>query len=605
MLTDDVGKSARGLALLAAVLAAVMFVFPLCVSFPLLDPDEGLHASIAQAMVERGDWITPQFLGRPFLDKPILYFWVQAASLWLLGPSEAAVRLPGLMFGLLGAATTGLLGWRMFGRTTGLLSGILYATTILPTALAQAASHDVALIPWINLSLLLLWEADRAATLRAAVGRLVGAGALLGLAILTKGLFGVAVVGLAFGGYLLITRRISLKHILHGMAVLVVAVLVASPWYGLVAARNPKYLEYFFLERHVLGLFTGSQPHGDGPWWYYLPVLLGGGLPWIGYLPSVVQDGLARRKSAATPAIAQGNATENSRGLTAPGEESADPRTFRGLLAPGYCDLNRAMRGEPTPLLWSWLIGWTLVMTLARSKLATYLWPAFPPVAVLAAMGWARFLDGTLSAAARRSLTRTFAWSSWSGPILLPAAVLALQAIFAVRLAWPVWAVAIVAAAVAPLPLIPWRAGRWQAGLAAATLSLAVQFVAVMTMVVPPVAEACSARVLAEHFNRQGRLPPRLLVAEGRLGALVFYLDPQLRAGIKTDQLQQLPAEELPPPRPGDVIAVPERKARRLRGRVRFDLDRYESVGSYRLYTITAAPSGAPSDRTISAAGRS
>ena len=89
---DDCRTSLRPLAMLAVALAGVMFVFPLAVRFPLLDPDEGLHASIAQEMVERGNWVTPHFLGRPFLDKPIFYFWVQAASLWLFGPSEAAVR---------------------------------------------------------------------------------------------------------------------------------------------------------------------------------------------------------------------------------------------------------------------------------------------------------------------------------------------------------------------------------------------------------------------------------------------------------------------------------------------------------------------------------
>ena len=182
MIADE-GTSLRPLILLAAATAAVMFVFPLCVRFPLVDPDEGLHAAIAQEMVERGHWLTPSLLGKPFWDKPIFYCWIQAASLRMLGPSEAAVRLPGLMFGLLGAVTTGLLGWRLTavpllrrssaecgplpgtaGKQAvahGLIAGILYATTILPTALAQAASHDVALVPWINLTLLLLWEAER------------------------------------------------------------------------------------------------------------------------------------------------------------------------------------------------------------------------------------------------------------------------------------------------------------------------------------------------------------------------------------------------------------------------------------------------------------
>lgn len=213
MRSDDEGDWGRILAPLAIGLAVIMFVFPLTIPFPLLDPDEGLHASIAQEMVEGGNWITPQFLGRPFLDKPIFFFWVQAASLRLLGPSEAAVRLPGLMFGLLGAITTGLLGGRMFGRRTGLVAGILYATTILPTAMAQAASHDVALIPWVNLAILLLWEAEHALARPAALKFILGAGVFLGLAILTKGLLGAGVVGVAYGSYLLVTLPRKLRDL--------------------------------------------------------------------------------------------------------------------------------------------------------------------------------------------------------------------------------------------------------------------------------------------------------------------------------------------------------------------------------------------------------
>ncbi len=355
----------------AVVLAAIMFVFPLTIPFPLLDPDEGLHASIAQEMVERGNWSMPQFLGRPFLDKPIFFFWVQAESLRLFGPSEMAVRLPGLMFGLLGAIATGLLGGRMFGSTTGLIAGILYATTILPTAMAQAASHDVALIPWVTLAILLLWEAEHALARPAAVACILGAGVFLGLAILTKGLLGAGVVGMAYGSYLLVTlsrNSVASRNAPHqtlphwngdfaaGLTVLAVAVLIAAPWYALVERQNPGYLRYFFLERHVLGFATWSQPHGDEPWWYYLPVLLGGGLPWIAYLPVVVQDALARRRDSGA-----------------------------------------------MPLLWSWLIGWTLLMALAGSKLATYVWPVFPAMAVLAATAWMRLIDGTLAAAARRS----------------------------------------------------------------------------------------------------------------------------------------------------------------------------------------------------------
>ena len=649
---EDNGQTSwRPLTLLAAVMAAVMFVFPLAVHFPLLDPDEGLHASIAQEMVERGNWITPHFLGRPFLDKPIFYFWVQAASLRLLGANETAVRLPGLMFGLLGAVTTGLLAWRMFGRATGLIAGILYATTILPTALAQAASHDVALVPWVNLTILLLWESSRHTPCALGPeGRrhaeracycwcVLGAGFFLGLLILTKGLMGVAVVGLAYGGYVLcrclstrtasddtnpcpisgplslwervrvragreenptfsspIDTALTPAPLLNGEGtcclrfglvfggVLLVAVLVAAPWYLAVEAQNPGFFRYYFLDRHLLGLASDTQPHSDQPWWYYVPVLLGGGLPWIGYL--------------------------SFRGVRGQGSGA-------GVRKSEIRNPKSEIRNSPSAvlLLWCWLIGWTVFLTLAQSKLATYLWPAFPPLAILAALVWVKLLaeKGTgpicaqhpegrsgkldlspfppLGDAARRSFARTFVWSSWSGPIVLPVAVLVVQWVYAVRFAWPVWVAVGLAAAVSPLPITAWRAGRRQASLAAAALSVAAQFVVVMAFVLPPVANVCSARVLAEHFNRLGKLPPRLLMAEERIGSLVFYLTPRLRAGLKEDQLQNLLRDRPPPLQPGDVIVIQEVSLSRA-GKY-LDLSRcpYESVGRYRLYRM-ASPAG-------------
>ena len=122
--------------------------------------------------------------------------------------------------------------------------------------------------------------------------------------------------------------------------------------------------------------------------------------------------------------------------------------------------------------------------------------------------------------------------------------------------------------------------------MAAAALSLAAQFVVVMTLILPRLAEMYSARDLAEHFNRVGRVPARLLLAEERIGSLVFYLDPRLRAGLTEDQVQYLLADPPTPLRPGDVVAVKERNLRRPpSGSISGD-NRYEPVGRYRLYRI-------------------
>jgi 4-amino-4-deoxy-L-arabinose transferase-like glycosyltransferase len=112
-------------------------------------------------MVERGDWIVPRFLGRAFLDKPILYFWAQAASLRAFGMNTAAARLPGCLFALLGIATTGWLARTVFNARIGWLAAGCYATMALPFLLAQAPVHDEALVPFTNLALGFLWRAGR------------------------------------------------------------------------------------------------------------------------------------------------------------------------------------------------------------------------------------------------------------------------------------------------------------------------------------------------------------------------------------------------------------------------------------------------------------
>src|SRR3954470_14109815 len=131
-----------GLGKTLALVAAVLCFVPLLVSSPLLDPDEGLHAAIAQEMVMRHDYVTPTFLGEPFLDKPILFFWAEAVSLRLLGNREAAVRLPPLLFGLLGMIGVAALGRALFDEQSGLLAGIVYGTMILPLGVSEVAVHD-------------------------------------------------------------------------------------------------------------------------------------------------------------------------------------------------------------------------------------------------------------------------------------------------------------------------------------------------------------------------------------------------------------------------------------------------------------------------------
>jgi 4-amino-4-deoxy-L-arabinose transferase-like glycosyltransferase len=553
--------------ILAAALVVIIFVFPLVVHFPLLDPDEGLHASIAQEMVERGDWLTPHFLGKPFLDKPILYFWCQAISLRTFGFSEAAVRLPGLIFGLLGAITTGMLGGRLFGSKAGWISCIFYSTMFLPAALAQVATHDVALVPGVNLALLCLWESDRVSSAFARWRFIAAAGLLLGLTILAKGLVGVAIVGAAYGGYILITRRLTVAICLRGLAVITVAALVGSTWFVAVEIEHPGFIYYYFVERHVLGFATGTQTHGEAPWWYYLPIVLGGGLPWIGFLPVTVKDMFVKRiKNSET--------------------ESPHPNPLRtpteGWSGEGTC-VDALPKGEGM-LLFCWLIGGTLLLSVSHSKLVTYIWPVFPAVAILAAVGWARFLDGTLSENARRGLLSTFYFASFTGPMVLPLLLFVVYKAYKIDFPWPVWIGLCLAGMAALVPLVFFKKQQWRAMTAGAAISAAVQFVAVLTLALPVAAEKFTARELAAHFNGTGRIPDRLCLAEQRLGSLIFYLDPVLRSKLKPDQIMVLTKQNRTQIPPDAIIVLPEMRVARAEKYLDLDGLHYQTVGRYRIY---------------------
>ena len=551
----------------SVLIPALVFLYPLVLAshIPLLDPDEGLHASIAQEMVERGDWIVPRLFGEPFLDKPILYFWCEALSLRLWGMSEAAVRLPGLLLGLAGAVTTAAVAGRLFDRRTGLVAGLCYATTILPAALAQAAAHDVALVPLVNLSLLLFWEADQspipnpqsppaapsgypARPLNAALTALNGL--VLGLAILTKGLAGVAIVGIAYGGYLLAARRLRLVHCLRGTVALIIAVAVAAGWYLAVEHRCEGYLRYYFVERHMMGFATGTQRHGGAHWWYYLPVLLGGGLPWVAYLPVTFYDAWRQRRRS---------------------------------------DLAPPSGGRPLVLLGCWLVGGTLFLSLGHAKLVTYVWPLFPAVPILTAAAWSRLIDGRLSQPAARWLGAVVWGSCLLGPLLPPGLLLVVQRTMAIPFSAAAWTTMILAGLTAWIPLAFWRTGRPQKALAAAMLAMAAQFAVTMTVALPPVAELYSARELATYVNHVGRLPGRLFLVNERVGSLVFYLDRDLRADLPADRIASLDVGGRPPVFAAeDLIAVPDRAAAKALPWLRLGDAAFQQAGHYRVYGAAA-----------------
>ena len=517
------------------LLAASLYVLPLVHPVPLLDPDEGLHAAISSAMNARGDYIVPRFLGEPFLDKPILFFWAQAASMRLLGETEAAARLPGLVFGMLGALTTGWLAAIVLRHRAGWIAAPLYATMLVPMALAEVPVHDIALVPFTTGALLAFWRASREASASVSLGWSLVAGVSLGLVILTKGLPGVAIVGLAHGTVLLLERRWSLTIVAGGVVALIVATIVAAPWYLAMEHLNPGYLHYYFVERHVSGFTTELQRHGQRPWSYYIPVVIGGGLP------------------AALYAVLSLQRPE-------PDEHAI---------------------GDARRLGWAWLLTGWIFLSLAGSKLFTYALPLFPAIALLAAIPWIRYAEGrgkglTVAVVAHAALIAALL------PLVLAAGTV--SGVISVSL-WVVLAETVIAVGCS-VAVRAWRAGRVERATSLLALSTAAVVTAVLTILLPAAATSFTARDLALALNSHPILPARLLVVRERIGSLVFYLDPRLRHGLTPDRFQTVQAREIRErvvPR-DTLVAIRARDIPRLANFIDMSGIRFAQAGPYRVY---------------------
>ena len=110
---------ASRLAFMALILAALYLAyFHNLGAIGLVGPDEPRYAWIARDMMETGDWVTPRLYGKPWFEKPVLYYWGAALSFKLFGVNEAAARFPSAASALLATLALAWLAGRLYGAET-------------------------------------------------------------------------------------------------------------------------------------------------------------------------------------------------------------------------------------------------------------------------------------------------------------------------------------------------------------------------------------------------------------------------------------------------------------------------------------------------------
>ena len=245
---------------------------------PLFDLDEGAFGQATREMFLRGDFVSTYLNGQPRYDKPILSYWLQAASLAAFGVDEFAFRLPSALAATAWTLLIFLFGRRVAGSRRGLLAALLLATSLAVTVIGKAATADALLNLLLSASLLALYLYLRE-------GRrvwLYAAAAAMGLGFLTKGPVAVAIPAAVSALYCASRGewRVWLRLAVDWRA-WSLFLWVAAPWYLVQYLREGEGFFLSFFLRHNLGRFQEPLEGHGGGWWYYLPVLLVGVLPYI------------------------------------------------------------------------------------------------------------------------------------------------------------------------------------------------------------------------------------------------------------------------------------------------------------------------------------
>lgn len=338
----------------------------------LWDVDEAIFAACAAEMWDAGEWVTPTLNEQQFGHKPALVYWQMMAGFSVFGVDEWAARLPSALWALITVWLTLRIGRRLFDDSVGRWAAISLTTSLMFAVIARAATIDATLVALIVAAMerFVAWRFPAGGDSPERRIPLLGAVALyaaLGAAFLAKGPVGVVLPIAAIGLFLVwdlsrggvleddekpwrlgaaaravaamlrpsnVVRAVwSLRPVL-GVAI---ASALAAPWYVAVAYETGGAWPAEFFGVHNVGRFLAPMEHHGGGIWYYPVVMLVGFFPWSCF---------------------------------------AGPLLF-------YVASSEPERRRERVLLACWVVGMTIPVALAGTKLPHYVLPAFPALAML------------------------------------------------------------------------------------------------------------------------------------------------------------------------------------------------------------------------------
>ncbi len=314
----------------------------------LVGADEPRYAQVAREMLARRDYVTPMLYGKPWLEKPALYYWRAMFAFREFGVHDWVARLPSASFAFTLVALI-YLHMRRFRPGGQLDAALITASCAGILSFARGASTDMQMAAPLGIGMLgwyAWYETDSKFWL-------FDLYFFVGAATLAKGPvapFLALVIILAFAA---LRREWTVLRRTFWWPGAVLYLAMVLPWFIAVQRRNPNFLHIFFFE-HNLERFATNRFQHEQVVWYYLPVILLSLMPWT--IISLTALGSAIRESF------------------------AEWRARRAKHH--YMGFQRAGDAFPEFLV-LWAVLPILFFSLSDSKLPGYILPSVPPLTIL------------------------------------------------------------------------------------------------------------------------------------------------------------------------------------------------------------------------------
>jgi hypothetical protein len=245
-------------------------------SCPLLEPEEARYAEIPRQMLAQGSFIEPVWHGQPYYHKPPLLYWLVMLSYSLLGVHDWAARLVPALASLATVFVTWTWGTRALGARAGFLAALVLCLSARFVYLGRMLTIDPLLCLWVTAALAAAHLAMREAPLR--WHWWLTSAVLTGLGLLTKGPVALVLTLAPVLAFQWLDRRTARPSFPRVAAYVALAIGITCPWYLAMCVTNPA-AAVDFLWLHNIQRYLDPLDHHE-PFWFFLPGLLLGTLPW-------------------------------------------------------------------------------------------------------------------------------------------------------------------------------------------------------------------------------------------------------------------------------------------------------------------------------------